>query len=123
VGLIKLYPGINLSAYQSVFNPEVHRAVVIEAFGSGNTPNHEAFAKVLSAYVEQGGILVTISQCTSGSIQPGKYASGHLLAELGAWNGTDLTTEAALTKLMWYLGTSTNPHQAGFCTVIAGESA
>ena len=123
VGLIKLYPGINLNAYQSVFNPEVHRAVVIEAFGSGNTPNHEAFAKVLSAYVEQGGILVTISQCTSGSIQPGKYASGHLLAELGAWNGTDLTTEAALTKLMWYLGTSTNPHQAGFCTVIAGESA
>jgi L-asparaginase len=123
VGLIKLYPGINLNAYQSVFNPEVHRAVVIEAFGSGNTPNHDAFAKVLSAYVEQGGILVTISQCTSGSIQPGKYASGHLLAELGAWNGTDLTTEAALTKLMWYLGTSTNPHQAGFCTVIAGESA
>jgi len=123
VGLIKLYPGINLSAYQSVFNTEVHCAVVIEAFGSGNTPNHDPFAKVLSAYVEQGGILVTISQCTSGSIQPGKYASGHLLAELGAWNGTDLTTEAALTKLMWYLGTSTNPHQAGFCTVIAGESA
>jgi L-asparaginase len=123
VGLIKLYPGINLKAYQSVFNPEVHRAVVIEAFGSGNTPNHDAFAKVLSAYVEQGGILVTISQCTSGSIQPGKYASGHLLAELGAWNGTDLTTEAALTKLMWYLGTSTNPHQAEFCAVIAGESA
>jgi L-asparaginase len=123
VGLIKLYPGINLNAYQSVFDPEVHRAVVIEAFGSGNTPNHDPFAKVLSTYVEQGGILVTISQCTSGSIQPGKYASGHLLAELGAWNGTDLTTEAALTKLMWYLGTSTNPHQAGFCTVIAGESA
>ena len=48
VGLVKLYPGINLEAYGSVFDPVVHRAVVIEAFGSGNTPNHEAFAKVLS---------------------------------------------------------------------------
>jgi L-asparaginase/Glu-tRNA(Gln) amidotransferase subunit D len=45
------------------------------------------------------------------------------LAELGAWNGTDLTTEAALTKLMWYLGTTEKPNQTEFCKVIAGESA
>ena len=122
VGLVKLYPGINLAAYGSVFNPVVHRAVVIEAFGSGNTPNHEAFAKVLSDYVSQGGIILTISQCTSGSIQPGKYASGHLLAQLGAWNGTDLTTEAAVTKLMWYLGTHAEPSAEEFCRVVAGES-
>jgi len=122
VGLVKLYPGINLEAYRSVFDPLVHRAVVIEAFGSGNTPNHEAFAKVLSEYVNRGGVILTISQCTSGSIQPGKYASGHLLAELGAWNGTDLTTEAAVTKLMWYLGTHAEPSAEEFCRVVAGES-
>lgn len=123
IGLVKLYPGINLEAYGSVFNPVVHRAVVIEAFGSGNTPNHEAFAKVLSDYVRQGGIILTISQCTSGSIQPGKYASGHLLAQLGAWNGTDLTTEAAVTKLMWYLGNHAHPSPAEFSLVVAGECA
>lgn len=123
VGLVKLYPGINLQAYQSVFDPVVHRGIVIEAFGSGNTPNHETFAKVLSDYVSRGGILLTISQCTSGSVQPGKYASGHLLAELGAWNGTDLTTEAAVTKLMWYLGTHNIPSPEDFSRVVAGESA
>ncbi len=123
VGLIKLYPGINLDAYQSVFDPVVHRGIVIEAFGSGNTPNHDAFAKVLSEYVINGGILLSISQCTSGSIQPGKYASGHLLAQLGAWNGTDLTTEAAVTKLMWYLGNHAHPSPAEFSLVVAGECA
>ncbi|MFM7594543.1 MAG: asparaginase [Flavobacteriales bacterium] len=123
VGLVKLYPGINLEAYQSVFDPNIHRAIIIEAYGSGNTPNHVAFAKVLSDYVNQGGILLTISQCTSGSVQPGKYASGHLLAELGAWNGTDLTTEAAVTKLMWYLGTHDVPSPEDFSRVVAGESA
>ena len=123
VGLIKLYPGINLDAYQSMFDPVVHRGIVIEAFGSGNTPNHDAFAKVLSEYVSNGGILLSISQCTSGSIQPGKYASGHLLAQLGAWNGTDLTTEAAVTKLMWYLGNHAHPSPAEFSLVVAGECA
>ena len=123
VGLIKLYPGINLDAYQSVFDPVVHRGIVIEAFGSGNTPNHDAFAKVLSEYVINGGILLSISQCTSGSIQPGKYASGHLLAQLGAWNGTDLTTEAAVTKLMWYLGNHTHSSPEEFSLVVAGECA
>lgn len=123
VGLIKLYPGINLEAYQSVFDPVVHRGIVIEAFGSGNTPNHDAFAKVLSEYVSYGGILLSISQCTSGSIQPGKYASGHLLAQLGAWNGTDLTTEAAVTKLMWYLGNHTHSRPEEFSLVVAGECA
>jgi L-asparaginase len=97
--------------------------VVIEAFGSGNTPNHDVFAKVLSDYVRQGGIILTISQCTSGSIQPGKYASGYLLAQLGAWNGTDLTTEAAVTKLMWYLGNHAHPSPAEFSLVVAGECA
>ncbi|MFM7566370.1 MAG: asparaginase [Flavobacteriales bacterium] len=123
VGLVKLYPGINLGAYQSVFDPNIHRAIIVEAYGSGNTPNHESFTRVLTNYVHQGGILLTISQCTSGSVQPGKYASGHLLAELGAWNGTDLTTEAAVTKLMWYLGTQTVPSPEEFSSVVAGESA
>ena len=123
IGLIKLYPGINLDAYQSVFDPVVHRGIVIEAFGSGNTPNHDTFANVLSEYVSNGGILLSISQCTSGSIQPGKYASGHLLAQLGAWNGTDLTTEAAVTKLMWYLGNHTHSNPAEFSLVVAGECA
>jgi L-asparaginase len=123
VGLVKLYPGINLEAYQSVFDPNIHRAIIIEAYGSGNTPNHESFTRVLTNYVHQGGILLTISQCTSGSVQPGKYASGHLLAELGAWNGTDLTTEAAVTKLMWYLGTQPLPSPEEFSSVVAGESA
>lgn len=121
VGLVKLYPGISLEAYRSIFNVKNHRAVVIEAFGSGNTPNHEGFTRVLSDYVNQGGIILTISQCTSGSVEPGKYTSGNLLVQLGAWNGKDLTTEAALTKLMWYLGGQKELNPSEFSIVISGE--
>ena len=122
VGLVKLYPGIDLAAYASVFNTENHKAVVLEAYGAGNTPNHPEFELPLKEYIAAGGILVTITQCTSGSVQPGKYASGHLLSHLGAWNGTDLTSEAAITKLMWLLANTQRLTQEFFLTPLAGEN-
>jgi L-asparaginase len=122
VGLLKLYPGINLRAYSSVFRVENHRAVVIEAFGSGNTPNDESFAEILSSYVLQDGIIAYVTQCTRGSVLPRKYASGHLMIELGAWNGKNLTTEAALTKMMWILGKHETVTQSMFEEVVCGES-
>jgi len=122
VGLLKLYPGIHLTAYSSVFNTENHRAVVVEAFGSGNTPNDSAFAEILSEYVRKGGIIACITQCTRGSITPGKYASGNLMVQLGAWNGKNLTSEAALTKMMWILGQHETVSQDMFEEAVCGES-
>lgn len=122
VGLIKLYPGINLSAYASVLDVSHHKAVVIETFGSGNCPNDPRFEECLRRYKMAGGILVTITQCTRGSVQPEKYASGRFLNQLGAWNGKDLTTEAAITKLMWLFGENPSPSQGDFDKVYAGES-
>lgn len=122
VGLLKLYPGINLRAYSSFFRVENHRAVVVEAFGSGNTPNDSVFCEILSDYVQQGGIIAYITQCTRGSIVPGKYASGNLMVQLGSWNGRNLTTEAAITKMMWLLGQTETATQALFETAICGES-
>lgn len=122
IGLLKLYPGITLTAYESIFRTENHRAVIIETFGSGNTPNTPSFEKVLRKYISDGGVLVNVSQCTSGSIEPGKYASGHFLTELGAWNGKDLTTEAAVTKLMWLFGNNDSVKEIDFVKVYSGES-
>ncbi|NBT09201.1 MAG: hypothetical protein EBS98_10470 [Chitinophagia bacterium] len=122
VGLVKLFPGINLNAYASVFEVKTHAAVVIESFGAGNTPNDTAFTNTLNQYVSQGGVLVTISQCTSGSVKPGKYASGKLLEKLGAWDGKNLTTEAAITKLMWMFGQDPRPLRQRFEASVCGES-
>jgi len=122
IGLIKLYPGMHLPSYSSVFNVLNHSAVVIEAFGSGNTSNDPSFRAVISKYVREGGVLVTVSQCTSGSVIPGKYAAGQLLMQLGAWNGKNLTTEAAVTKLMWLFGNQSKPTKALFEKTLCGES-
>lgn len=121
VGLVKLFPGIRLVAYASVFQVAAHRAVVIESFGAGNTPNDAEFSTVLQNYVVQGGILVTISQCIRGGVRPGQYASGKLLEQLESWNGKNMTTEAAITKLMWMLGQAARPSQQLFEQALCGE--
>lgn len=121
VGVVKLFPGMRIKAYASIFCVKHHLAVVLETFGAGNSPKDEAFEQVLSDYVNSGGILVTVSQCTRGSVQPAAYASGHFLEHLGSWNGKDLTTEAAITKLMWVLANNFGNAKLRFEEAVCGE--
>lgn len=121
MGLIKLFPGINLGAYESLFDPNKTRAIIIEAYGAGNGPSDIVFENQLKNYVDRGGVLVTLTQCTSGSVLPGQYASGMLLSAIGAWNGRDLTTETAITKLMWMFGKTNSPISEEFSMSVCGE--
>ena len=74
--------------------------VVLETFGTGNTPNNPAIEEVIGGFIAQGGIVLNITQCNSGSVQQGLYKSSSLLNKIGVISGKDLTSEAAITKMM-----------------------
>lgn len=104
VSIIRLFPGIQQNVFHAMLNAEGLKAVVLETFGAGNAPTEEWFVKELEQAINNGLIIVNISQCRGGSVEMGKYETSSQLKKIGLLDGKDMTTEAAITKLMVALG-------------------
>src|SRR5699024_10524208 len=81
------------------------RALVIEAFGSGNFPIHgsQSLLPFFKRCIDTGTLLVITSQTTYDTVDLSNYKSGRKALKLGAISAGDMTTEATLTKLMYLL--------------------
>ncbi|MFA6275699.1 MAG: asparaginase [Pedobacter sp.] len=103
IGVLKMYPGITENAVKAITESGVE-AIVLEAFGSGNTTTAPWFIACLQKAIANNKMIIDISQCKGGSVQLGVYETSRKLQQMGIVSGYDLTFEAAVTKLMYLMG-------------------
>jgi L-asparaginase len=109
LGVIKVFPGIQFELFESIMIERL-RGVVLESFGAGNIPSATtALLPILKKAHENGTIVVVRSQCPEGKVNLGTYAASSALKEIGAVDGGDMTTEAALAKLYYLLSKGFEP--------------
>ena len=101
VAIIKLFPGIKIQIIEKIL--KTVKGVVIESYGAGNAPTDRKLINLLNKMVEQNKIIINVTQCMYGKVISGEYATSKPFSNKDIIIGKDITTEAAITKLMFLL--------------------
>ena len=106
VSILKIHPGITPEVVRNILCGKDTRAIIMEAYGSGNAPTRDWFLDIVKESSAMNKIIVNVTQCLAGTVNMNIYANGKALERAGVIDGYDSTTESALAKLFYLMGKS-----------------
>ena len=78
---IDLFPGIEEKVVRHMLATPDIKGIVLKTFGAGNGPNSQWFIDAIKETVDRGIVVLNITQCYNGSVEPYRYVTGLDLCE------------------------------------------
>ena len=123
VAILKIFPGMSKNLLTTILGIPELKALILETYGAGTAPTSPWILNALREAVSGGLHIVNVTQCPGGSVIMGRYKTSIALKKMHLIDGGDITTEAAITKLMYLLGSkvSAKAFKTIFETPLRGE--
>jgi len=98
----QIFPGLDPKYIEAAIDCGV-KGIILNSYGAGNVPNGDiSLIPLIKSAVAKNIPVVVATQCAEGSTKM-IYEVGLAAAEAGAISAFNMTSEAAVTKLMWVL--------------------
>lgn len=113
---VTVFPGYNPKHLIDLVKSKKIEGIVLKTFGAGNLPTSDIWHELISECETTNTLILATTQCPNGKIELGQYESSKILKNSIVIDGKDITSEAALTKLMWVIG---NFNVAERCAILS----
>jgi len=104
LAIFPLFPGFTKQVAENVILQPGIKALLLHTYGFGNGPIVLWFYELLKKALENNIIILNITQCEQGAVEMGRYETSRMFRDLGICSASDMTLEAAVTKMMYLLG-------------------
>lgn len=123
IAILKIFPGMKPEIMDAITNVPGLRGIILETYGSGNAPTNKVFLNKIREVLSKDIVVYNVTQCQGGSVEMGKYETSRELLNAGLISGHDITTEAAVCKMMYILGryTDLNEIKKNLNSILKGE--